>query len=110
RASIDGQRLPSHHEDCMSVLSRRDFTRLLALSGSAALLPREELVEQFGLSTAPLPATPSEPDENYWRQVRAKFLVPRDLAFLNTANLAPMSLPVLEAIEKNARSYEVNPS
>jgi selenocysteine lyase/cysteine desulfurase len=42
--------------------------------------------------------------------VRARFLIPRDIGFLNAANLCPMSLPVLEAIEKNARSYELNPS
>ena len=46
----------------------------------------------------------------FWREVRARFLVPRDLAFLNAANLCPMSLPVIEAIEKNMRGYEVNPS
>ncbi len=97
----------------MPGLSRRDFTRLLAVSGSAAFLPArtsEDWIEQFGLSTEPLPSTPGEPDEKFWREVRAKFLIPRDLAFLNTANLAPMSLPVLEAIEKNTRSYETNPS
>ena len=38
------------------------------------------------------------------------FLVPKDLAFLNAANLCPMSLPVVEAIEKNMRGYEVNPA
>jgi isopenicillin-N epimerase len=42
--------------------------------------------------------------------VRGKFLIPRDIAFLNAANLCPMSLPVLEQIEKNMRTYEVNPS
>jgi len=36
--------------------------------------------------------------------------VPRDLAFLNAANLCPMSLPVIEAIEKNTRDYEIDPS
>jgi selenocysteine lyase/cysteine desulfurase len=42
--------------------------------------------------------------------VRKRFLVPRDVAFLNAANLCPMSLPVIEAIEKNIRSYEIAPS
>jgi isopenicillin-N epimerase len=42
--------------------------------------------------------------------VRARFLVPRDLAFLNAANLCPMSLPVIETIEKNVREYEMNPA
>src|SRR5438128_10783967 len=100
----------------MSALSRRDFTRLLALSGSTALLPSRAAVpeswleEEFGVSTAPLPPTPAEPDEKFWRDVRAKFLVPREIAFINAANLAPMSLPVVQAIEKNMRQYELNPS
>jgi selenocysteine lyase/cysteine desulfurase len=98
----------------MPALSRRDFARVLALSGSAALLPARAFsqldVEALGLSPGPLPRTPAEPDEAFWRQVRSKFLVPRDVAFFNAANLCPMSLPVLEAIEKNARAYEINPS
>jgi selenocysteine lyase/cysteine desulfurase len=99
----------------MPSLSRRDFARLLALSGSATLLPGRVFgqgvsLEEFGFSNAPLRATPAAPDEKFWRDVRARFLVPRDVAFLNAANLCPMSLPVIEAIEKNIRSYEINPS
>ena len=100
----------------MTTISRRRFARLLALSGSAALLPDVALgntppsLAELDLSTAPLPRTPAQPDETYWRAVRAKFLVPRDMGFFNAANLCPMPLPVLEAIEKNARAYEVMPS
>jgi selenocysteine lyase/cysteine desulfurase len=97
-------------------LSRRDFARLLALTGSAALFP-ERLVAQatsplreLGLSNAPLPLTPAEPDESFWREVRARFLVPPDLGFVNAANLCPTSLPVVEAMERNARIYEASPS
>jgi isopenicillin-N epimerase len=103
--------------DClMPVVSRRDFARFLTISGSAALLPGAsslplgELLERSGLTTEPLPRTPLEPDETYWREVRGRFLVPRDVAFFNAANLAPLSLPVLQAIEKNMRSYETGPS
>jgi len=97
-------------------LSRRDFARFLALSGSASLLPSRAFAqssiafEELGFSTSPLPRTPAEPDEKFWREVRSRFLVPKDLAFLNAANLCPMSLPVVEAIEKNMRGYEVNPA
>ena len=97
----------------MANLSRRDFARFLALSGSASLLPSRAFgqpLEEFGFSTSPLPRTPAEPDEKFWREVRSRFLVPKDLAFLNAANLCPMSLPVVEAIEKNMRGYEVNPA
>jgi selenocysteine lyase/cysteine desulfurase len=99
----------------MTTLSRRHFTRLLALSGSSALLPGRafagtETLEEFGLSTRPLPPTPAQPGEAFWREVRSKFLVPRDVGFFNAANLCPTSLPVVEAIEKNIRAYEVSPS
>ncbi len=100
----------------MANLSRRDFARFLALSGSASLLPARAFgqssvpLEEFGFTGAPLQPTPAEPDEKFWRDVRARFLVPRDVAFLNAANLCPMSLPVIEAIEKNTRGYEVMPS
>lgn len=99
----------------MTSISRRDFARFVALSGTATLLPArafadQEALESLGYSARPLPPTPAEPDEKFWRDVRARFLVPRDLAFLNAANLCPMSLPVIEAIEKNTRDYEIDPS
>ena len=90
----------------MSSVSRRDFTRLLALTGSAAFLPA--LPRTF--PDGPLPPTPAEPDEKYWKEVRARFLMPADLAFLNAANLCPTSLPVVEALEKNTRYLDANPS
>ena len=99
----------------MTSISRRDFARFVALSGTATLLPTrafadQEALESLGYSARPLPPTPAEPDEKFWRDVRARFLVPRDLAFINAANLCPVSLPVIEAIEKNTRDYEIDPS
>jgi isopenicillin-N epimerase len=100
----------------MTTFSRRDFARLLTLSGSAALMPalplshRDEVVRELGLRDAPLPPTPAEPDEAFWKEVRARFLLPPDLTFLNAANLCPTSLPVLEALEKNTRYLDANPS
>lgn len=100
----------------MTAVSRRHFARLLALSGSAALLPELAFAstgssrDELELALTPLRPTPAEPDEAFWREVRAKFLVPRDVGFFNAANLCPMPLPVLEAIERNARAYEVMPS
>lgn len=100
----------------MTAVSRRDFARLLTLSGSAALWPtvlpaqRSELLRELGLTDAPLPRTPAEPDEKFWKEVRARFLVPPDLGFINAANLCPTSLPVVEALEKNTRFLDANPS
>jgi selenocysteine lyase/cysteine desulfurase len=88
---------------------------MLALSGSAALLPegvlrRRDIFEAFDLNFGPLPPTPQQPTEQFWREVRAKFLIPRDVGFMNAANLCPMPLPVVEALEKNTRAYEAEPS
>ena len=61
----------------MTDLSRRNFARFLALSGSAALLPGRAFaetgpsLEMIDLARRPLPRTPAEPDEAFWRQVRA---------------------------------------
>jgi len=99
----------------VTALNRRDFARLLTFSGSAALLPgtllhRSQLVRELGLTEGPLPATPAEPDEKFWKEVRARFLMPPDLAFINAANLCPTSLPVVEALERNTRYLDTNPS
>ena len=50
----------------MTSLSRRDFARFLAISGSASLLPTrafaqsEFALERWGLTREPLPLTPRE--------------------------------------------------
>jgi isopenicillin-N epimerase len=86
-------------------MNRRDFGRLVALAGSAALFPGELEVD-----AAPLPSTPPDPGEAFWHEVRSRFLVPRDLVFLNAANLCPASLPAVEALDKYIRLYEASPS
>ena len=53
----------------MTAVSRRDFARLLALSGSTAFWPnalpspRGDWLRDLGLTDAPLPKTPADPDE-----------------------------------------------
>ena len=104
----------------MADLSRRDFTRLLALGGSLSFFPTTLLaehsgkkgvhLEDFGLTDAALPPTPPLPDERFWKDVRGRFLVPPDLGFINAANLCPTSLPVVKELEKNTRTYDASPS
>ena len=65
----------------MTSISRRDFARFVALSGTATLLPArafadQETLESLGYSARPLPPTPAEPDEKFWRDVRSRFLIP----------------------------------
>ncbi len=100
-------------------LSRRDFARLLTLSGSAALFPASAFAQSakngfsladLGLTDAPLPRTPAKPDEKFWHEVRSRFLVPPDFGFINAANLCPTSLPVVEAVERSTREYEASPT
>jgi isopenicillin-N epimerase len=90
----------------MTSVSRRDFTRLLALTGATPFLGS---VPERWISS-PLPPTPAEPDEKYWAEVRARFLLPADLIFLNAANLCPTSVPAIEALEANSRYLDGNPS
>jgi len=87
------------------MLSRRDFARLTAFAGTAALFPG-----RLEVDAAPLPSTPADPGEPFWREVRSRFLLPRDLNFLNAANLCPASLPSIEALDRNLRRYEASPS
>ncbi|MDH5198429.1 MAG: aminotransferase class V-fold PLP-dependent enzyme [Gemmatimonadota bacterium] len=95
----------------MRTLSRRDFTRLIALSGPATLLGRPgEAAAESGSLPAILPPTPTHPDERFWADVRAQFLLPDDMAFLNAANLCPTSRPVVESLERWTRTLESDPS
>jgi selenocysteine lyase/cysteine desulfurase len=99
-----------------ALYTRRDVSRLLALTGAAGFLSGTELrgrvvsPDEFDVNAAPLARTPPDPDERFWSDVRGKFLVPRDLNFLNAANLCPACLPAVEALERNMRRYEASPS
>ena len=87
------------------MLSRRDFTRLLTLGGSTALVPEPLLAWP-----APLQSTPDRPDERFWQSVRKQFLMPPDLAVMNAANLCPSPAPVLEAVYRHTKDMDHDPS
>lgn len=93
----------------MCGMHRRTFGRLLALSGTAALLPGRGLA-WADVTNAPLPQAPAQPGEAFWQDVRRRFLIPKEVAFYNAANLCPASLPAIEAHEKHLRAYEADPS
>jgi len=92
------------HRVSTTGMSRRDFSRLLALSGSM-LLPR-----QLSAWPTALPQTPGQPDERFWTAVREQFLMPRDLAVMNAANLCPSPAPVLEAMYRSTKDMDGDPS
>ena len=85
-------------------VTRRDFARLLALSGSV-FLPGP-----VGAWPAPLQETPDRPDEQFWLSVREQFLMPPELGVLNAANLCPSPAPVLEAMYRNTKDIDGDPS
>lgn len=85
-------------------ISRRDFSRFLALSGSV-MLPQQLLAWP-----APLAQTPERPDERFWMSVREQFLMPPNLAVMNAANLCPSPAPVLEAMYASTKDMDRDPS
>jgi isopenicillin-N epimerase len=87
-----------------SHVSRRDFARLLVVSGSV-FLPAPGRAWP-----APLQQTPERPDETFWLSVREQFLMPPELGVLNAANLCPSPAPVLEAMYRNTKDIDGDPS
>jgi selenocysteine lyase/cysteine desulfurase len=87
-----------------SRVSRRDFARFLALSGSV-FLPTP-----LAAWPAPLQQTPERPGEKFWLSVREQFLMPPELAVLNAANLCPSPAPVLEAMYRSTKDMDADPS
>jgi selenocysteine lyase/cysteine desulfurase len=90
-------------------VSRRDFTRLFAIGGSAALFADPVWARQASPAT-PLAAGGPAAGEAFWTSVRAQFVMPQDLGVLNAANLCPASRPVLEALTRETRSVDQDPS
>jgi selenocysteine lyase/cysteine desulfurase len=90
-------------------VSRRDFTRLFALGGSAALFADPAWARQAPAAT-PLAAGGPAAGEAFWSSVRAQFVMPPDLGVLNAANLCPASRPVLDALTRETRSVDQDPS
>lgn len=89
-------------------LDRREFARLFALGGSAALFTHPAL---SGLAPRPLSATEvggrgGSPD---WARIREQFLLPRELSVLNAANLCPSPRPVLDQVYEHTERLDRAP-
>ena len=93
-----------------SSLNRRDFARLFAFGGSAALFAHPALAE-LAAAAPPHPwnrrASPLEAAD--WDAVRAQFLLPRELSVLNAANLCPSPRPVLTSVYDDTEGLDRNP-
>ena len=90
-------------------VSRRDFARLFAIGGSAALFADPAWAREYGQSNGSSPAI-SGTGEAFWKSVREQFVMPPDLGVLNAANLCPASRPVLEALKRETDSVDRDPS
>ena len=90
-------------------VSRRDFARVFAFGGSAALFA-DPVWAQQGAPTPTFAPNLSGSGEAFWKSVRAQFVMPPDLGVLNAANLCPSSRPVLEALRRETDSVDRDPS
>jgi isopenicillin-N epimerase len=90
-------------------VSRRNFTKLFALGGSAALFVDSAWAREYGQANGSAPALTGT-GEAFWKSVRAQFVMPPDLGVLNAANLCPASRPVLEALKRETDSVDKDPS
>jgi isopenicillin-N epimerase len=90
-------------------VSRRNFTKLFALGGSAALFSDPAWAREYGQANSSTPSIGGT-GEAFWKSVRAQFVMPPDLGVLNAANLCPASRPVLEALRRETDSVDKDPS
>jgi isopenicillin-N epimerase len=88
-------------------LNRRDFARLFAMGGSAALFAHPEFAQARPSS---LPAAGAAAGEAFWTAVRQQFVMPPGLAVMNAANLCPSSRAVLESMYTATRDIDQDPS
>jgi isopenicillin-N epimerase len=87
-------------------MNRRDFARLFAVGGSAALLSHPRFAEA---RPAPLDASALRPRAVDWRAVRAQFMIPDEVSVLNAANLCPAPRPVLESVSAETTRLDSEP-
>ena len=90
-------------------VSRRNFAKLFAIGGSAALFSDPVWAREYGQAPAFSP-TIAGTGEAFWKSVREQFVMPPDLGVLNAANLCPASRPVLEALKRESDSVDRDPS
>jgi isopenicillin-N epimerase len=89
-----------------SSVNRREFARLFAVGGSAALFghPSFEGFQPAALTTHSLRAGAVN-----WDDVRSQFLMPPDVAVLNAANLCPAPARVLETVVEYTQRLDREP-
>jgi isopenicillin-N epimerase len=90
-----------------STIQRRDFARLFAVGGSAALFGHPALAELHASApVAPLRRS-GAPD---WDAVRARFLMPPEISVMNAANLCPSPRHVHETVQTGTARLDRTPT
>jgi selenocysteine lyase/cysteine desulfurase len=89
-----------------SSVSRREFARLFAVGGSAAMLGHPSFE---GFRPAPLSPRSLRPGSVDWDAVRSQFLMPPDVSVMNAANLCPAPARVLETVVEGTRRLDREP-
>ena len=87
-------------------MSRREFARLFAMGGSAAILSHQTLLGSKPLKMTD-PRTPAGTLD--WETVRSQFLIPPELTVLNAANLCPSPGPVLKTVYDYTKRLDSEP-
>ncbi len=89
-----------------SSVNRREFARLFAFGGSAAMLGHPSFE---GFRPAPLSSASVRPGAVNWADVRSQFLMPPDVSVMNAANLCPAPARVLEAVSEYTERLDSKP-
>lgn len=95
-----------------SSINRREFARLFAAGGSAALLGHPGLgdLRPVRAPRAPRERGPIGNDGTAdWRAIREDFLMPPGVTVLNAANLCPSPAHVLDAVSTHTRRLDSEP-
>ena len=89
-----------------SYMSRREFARLFAIGGSAAILSHQTL-----LGSKPVRASnPFFSDGSVdWKTIRSQFRMPPELTVLNASNLCPSPASVLDIVYDYTRRLDSKP-
>ena len=89
-----------------SSMSRREFARLFAMGGSAAILSHQTL-----LGSKPVRVSnPFFSDGSVdWKTIRSQFRMPPELTVLNAANLCPSPASVLDIVYDYTRRLDSKP-
>lgn len=92
-------------------VSRRLFLRTVAAgsAGAAAAATVPPGAVQAGAAAVRAAQSGAASDAEFWAQVRREFLIPDELAYLNSGTLGPMPKPVYYAVVDGYRALSADP-